>query len=118
MLNILDEFTYESLGIRVARRLKAIDVIDGSPVSSSCAACPATFVPTMALSSWPRRHTGQPLGNGYIESFPSARRVVQWRNIVHAQGGEDRDRKLAPSLQHRAASRLLGLSCTGAEANA
>ena len=28
MLNILDEFTHESLAIRVARRLKAIDVID------------------------------------------------------------------------------------------
>ena len=28
MLNVLDEFTHESLAIRVARRLKAIDVID------------------------------------------------------------------------------------------
>ena len=28
MLNVLDEFTYECLAIRVARRLKAIDVID------------------------------------------------------------------------------------------
>jgi hypothetical protein len=28
MLNVLDEFTHECLAIRVARRLKAIDVID------------------------------------------------------------------------------------------
>src|SRR5207245_6998984 len=28
MLNVLDEFTHESLAIRVARKLKAIDVID------------------------------------------------------------------------------------------
>ena len=28
MLNVLDEFTHESLVIRVARKLKAIDVID------------------------------------------------------------------------------------------
>jgi hypothetical protein len=28
MLNVLDEFTHECLVIRVARRLKAIDVID------------------------------------------------------------------------------------------
>src|SRR5262249_40296394 len=61
-------------------------------------------------------HTGQPLGNGYIESFDSRLRAAQWRDLVHAQGGEDRDRKLAP--KHRAASRSLGLSCAGAEANA
>ena len=28
MLNVLDEFTHESLAIRVARKLKAVDVID------------------------------------------------------------------------------------------
>jgi hypothetical protein len=28
MLNVIDEFTHECLAIRVARRLKAIDVID------------------------------------------------------------------------------------------
>jgi putative transposase len=28
MLNVLDEFTHECLAIRVARKLKAIDVID------------------------------------------------------------------------------------------
>ena len=28
MLNVLDEFTHERLAIRVARKLKAIDVID------------------------------------------------------------------------------------------
>ena len=28
MLNVIDEFTHETLAIRVARRLKSIDVID------------------------------------------------------------------------------------------
>jgi putative transposase len=28
MLNVLDEFSHECLAIRVARKLKAIDVID------------------------------------------------------------------------------------------
>jgi hypothetical protein len=28
MLNVIDEFTHECLAIRVARKLKAIDVID------------------------------------------------------------------------------------------
>ncbi len=28
MLNMIDEFTHECLAIRVARRLKAVDVID------------------------------------------------------------------------------------------
>ena len=28
MLNVLDEFTHECLAIRVARKLKAIDVVD------------------------------------------------------------------------------------------
>lgn len=28
MLNMVDEYTHECLGIRIARRLKAVDVID------------------------------------------------------------------------------------------
>jgi putative transposase len=28
MLNVIDEFTHECLAIRVARKLKAVDVID------------------------------------------------------------------------------------------
>jgi hypothetical protein len=34
MLNVVDEFTHECLAIRVARKLKAIDVIDVSGISA------------------------------------------------------------------------------------
>jgi len=38
--SVIDEFTHGCLAIRVARKLKAIDVIDVlSETSSSCAAC-------------------------------------------------------------------------------
>jgi putative transposase len=45
MLNVIDEFTHECLAIRVARKLKAIDVID---VLSDLfmLRCLATSVPT------------------------------------------------------------------------
>jgi len=43
MLNVIDEFTHECLAIRVARKLKAIDVID--VLSSFCAAFLATSSP-------------------------------------------------------------------------
>jgi hypothetical protein len=54
MLNVVDEFTHEYLAIRIARRLKAFDVIDVLSELFILAAFPATSVPTMALSSSPR----------------------------------------------------------------
>ena len=35
MLNVLEEFTHESLAIRIARKLKAIDVTTFCPTCSS-----------------------------------------------------------------------------------
>ena len=84
MLNVLDEFTHECLAIRVARRLKAIDVIDvlsdlfilrGIPVHIRSDNGPE-FV-AEAVREWIRAvgaktayiERGSPWENGYIESF-------------------------------------------------
>src|SRR5262245_39000495 len=55
MLNVLDEFTHESLAIRVARKLKAIDVIDVLSDLFILRAFPLTSAPTTGRSSSPRR---------------------------------------------------------------
>jgi transposase InsO family protein len=84
MLNVLDEFTHECLAIRVARKLKAIDVIDvlsdlfilrGVPghirsdngpefVAEAVQAC---ITAVGAKTAYIER--GSPWENGYIESF-------------------------------------------------
>ena len=55
MLNVLDEFTHECPAIRIARKLRAIDVIDILSDLSSYEVFQVTSGPTMGLSSWPRR---------------------------------------------------------------
>src|SRR5215470_12325334 len=84
MLNVLDEFTHESLAIRVARKLKAIDVIDvlsdlfilrGIPAHIRSDNGPE-FV-AKAVQDWIAGvgaktayiEPGSPWENGYIESF-------------------------------------------------
>jgi putative transposase len=84
MLNVLDEFTHESLAIRVARKLKAIDVIDvlsdlfiarGVPGHIRSDNGPE-FV-AKAVQEWISAvggktayiAPGSPWENGYIESF-------------------------------------------------
>ena len=84
MLNVLDEFTHESLAIRVARKLKAIDVIDvlsdlfilrGIPAHIRSDNGPE-FV-AKAVQDWIAGvgaktayiERGSPWENGYIESF-------------------------------------------------
>jgi transposase InsO family protein len=84
MLNVLDEFTHESLAIRVARKLKAIDVIDvlsdlfilrGVPGHIRSDNGPE-FV-ARAVQEWIGAvgaktayiAPGSPWENGYIESF-------------------------------------------------
>ena len=42
-----------------------------------------------------------------------ARRAAQRRDLLHAQRGADRDRKLAPALQRRSAARLPRLQTAG-----
>ncbi len=74
MLNVIDEFTRECLAIRIDRKLKSTDVIDDCRTSSSCAACPVMFVPTMAPSSSPGPYaTGSPRWEpGPLSSSPEA----------------------------------------------
>ena len=64
MLNVIDEFSHECLAIRVARKLKAIDVIDVLSDLFILRAFLATSDPTTDRSSWP-----SPWENGYVESF-------------------------------------------------
>jgi putative transposase len=84
MLNVIDEFTHECLAIRVARKLKAIDVIDvlsdlfilrGVPghIRSDngpefvAEAVQAWITAVGAKTAYIER--GSPWENGYIESF-------------------------------------------------
>jgi len=84
MLNVLDEFTHECLAIRIARRLKAIDVIDvlsdlfilrGIPghirsdngPEFAAEAVREWITAVGAKTAYIER--GSPWENGYIESF-------------------------------------------------
>jgi putative transposase len=82
MLNVLDEFTHECLAIRVARKLKAIDVIDvlsdlfilrhscSHPVRQRTGVAKALqewIAVVGAKTAYIER--GSPWENGYIESF-------------------------------------------------
>jgi hypothetical protein len=62
MLNVIDEFSHECLAIRVARNLKAIDVIDVLSDLFILHGIPAISAPTTAQSSSSRPcRTGLPL---------------------------------------------------------
>ena len=84
MLNIIDEFTHECLAIRVARRLKSIDVIDalsdlfvlrGVPEHIRSDNGPEFIA--KAVQDWIRAvgartayiERGSPWENGFVESF-------------------------------------------------
>jgi putative transposase len=84
MLNVLDEFTHECLAIRVARKLKAIDVIDvlsdlfilrGIPAHIRSDNGPEFVAKavqdwiTVAGAKTAYIERGSPWENGYIESF-------------------------------------------------
>ena len=68
MLCIIDEFTRESLAIRVARRLKATDVIEALCELFVSRGIPHTYVPTTGRSSLPL-----PFGNGSPRLVPRPR---------------------------------------------
>ena len=121
MLNVIDEFTHECLAIRVARKLKAIDVIDvlsdlfilrGIPGHIRSDNGPE-FV-AKAVQEW---ITAVGAKTAYIDARQSvgerlrrelqrapARRTARWRDLLHAARGPDRHRKLAASLQHHQAA--------------
>jgi transposase InsO family protein len=84
MLNIIDEFTHECLAIRVARRLKSIDVIDALSDLFVLRGVPGhirsdngpEFI-AKAVQDWIRAvgaqtayiERGSPWENGFVESF-------------------------------------------------
>ena len=58
MLNVIDEFTHECLAIRVARKLKAVDVIDAIHPMGHAVGAKTAYITL-----------GSPWENGYVESF-------------------------------------------------
>ena len=84
MLNLVDEFTRECLAIRVARRLKSVDVTQAAGGVVHAARCAGVY----PLRQWPGVHRrgcprwiaalsaktaymapGSPWENGYVERF-------------------------------------------------
>ena len=118
MLNIIDEFTRECLAIRVERKLNSIDVIDvlsdlfilrgvpGHIRSDNGPEFMATAVRAWIAAVGAKTayiEPGSPWENGYIESFnaQAARRAAQRRDLLLAQGGPDRHRRLAAATTTR-----------------
>ena len=119
MLNVIDEFTHECLAIRIDRKLKAVDVIDvlsdllilrGVPGHIRSDNGPE-FV-AKAVQEWIAAvgartayiAPGSPWENGYMRELQrqASRRTAQRRDLLHVEGGPDRDRELAAPLQRRA----------------
>ena len=120
MLNVLDEFTHECLAIRVARKLKAIDVIDtlsdlfilrGIPGHIRSDNGPELIAE--AVQEWIAAvgtktayiERGSPWENGYIESFNARlRRVAGCATPSGAAGhaGKTANLKLTFHLDHSA----------------
>jgi hypothetical protein len=96
MLNVLDEFTHECLAIRVARKLKAIDVIDVLADLFILRGIPGHA--TTDRSSWPR-----PCRNG---SQLSAPRPLTWSEAV-----------LGRTATSRASTRAFATSCSPAKSS-
>ena len=130
MLNVIDEFTHECLAIRVARRLKAIDVIDvlsdlfilrGVPGHIRSDNGPE-FV-AKALQEWIGAvgaktayiAPGQSLGERLRRELqrPAQRRAAERGDLLLAPGGADHHRELAATLQCRSTTPVTRISPTG-----
>jgi transposase InsO family protein len=127
MLCIIDEFSRESLAIRVARKLKATDVIEALCELFVSRGIPAhirsdngpEFV-AQALRDWivavgaktAYIEPGSPWENGYCESFNGKLRdeLLNGEISLHPEGGTDPDRKLAAPLQYGASALIAGIS--------
>lgn len=129
MLNVIDEFTHEALAIRIDRKLNSTDVIGvlsdlfilrGVPEHIRSDNGPE-FIAT-AVQDWiasvgaktayiaPDR-TGQSVGERLHRELqcPAARRASRRRDLLYARRSQDHRGKLAPTLQHRAPSRIAWL---------
>ena len=129
-LNVLDEFTRESLAIRVRRKLSSIDVIDVLTDLFILRGIPAyvrsdngpEFV-AKAVRQWIAAvgartafiEPGSPWENGYIESF-NARlpdELLNGGDLLHPQGSRDSHRSLAAPLQRHPPTRQPGIPAAG-----
>ena len=137
MLNVIDEFTHECLAIRVARKLKAIDVIDvlsdlfilrGVPGHIRSDNGPEFIA--KAVQEWISAvgaktayiAPGSPWENGYVESFNARLRdeLLDGEIFYTLREGQIVIEKLAPSLQCRSATcspRLQGTGPRGVRAS-
>ena len=130
MLNVIDEFTHECLAIRVDRKLKAIDVIDvlsdlfilrgvpGHIRSDNGPEFVAKAVQTWITAVGAKTAyiaPGSPWENGYVESFNARLRdeLLNGEIFYTLQEAQSCDRKLAKTLQYRAAACLSGLQTSG-----
>jgi hypothetical protein len=129
MLCIIDEFTRESLAIRVARKLKATDVIEALCDLFVSRGVPAhirsdngpEFV-AVALREWiaavsqDRLHRARkPVGEWLLRELQrkAARRAAERRDLLHIEGGPDHDRNLAAALQQGAPTLVAGIPTAG-----
>ena len=90
MLNVLDEFSHECLAIRVARKLKAIDVIEVLSDLSILRGVLAHIRSDEGPEFVRQDHlAGRPWENGYIEKFNARLRdePLQWRDLLTLREG-------------------------------
>ena len=129
MLCIIDEFSRESLAIRVARKLKATDVIQtlselfvsrGIPAHIRSDNGPEFVAEELrigSLPSEPRPLTSNLEVHGRMAiaraSTASCAMNCSTAIFLHIEGGTDCDRKLAPPLQHDASTLITRISTAG-----
>ncbi|MDH6638540.1 UNVERIFIED_ORG: hypothetical protein M2438_003715 [Methylobacterium sp. SuP10 SLI 274] len=130
MLNVIDEFTRECLCIRVDRKLRSSDVIDVLSDLFILRGLPGPHpfrqrsgVHRQGGAQMDRRgrqqnrlhHARLTLGEWVRRELQrsSTRRIPEWRDLLHTQGGADRDRRLEASLQRRAPTCIAGIPAAG-----
>ena len=126
-LNVLDEFTRESLSIRVRRKLSSVDVIDvltelfilrGIPAyirSDNGPGFVAGAVRQRIAAVGARTafiEPGSPWENGYIESF-NARRAPERGDLLYPEGSSGSHRILAAPLQRHTPTQQPGIPAAG-----
>jgi hypothetical protein len=128
MLNLIDEFTRECLGIRIDRKLNSTDVIDVLSDQFILRGIPGhirsdhgpEFI-ARAVREWIVAvgartafiEPGSPWENGYCESFNSKLRdELLQGEIFYSLAEGDRHRSLASALQHPTTALIAGLSPT------
>ncbi len=99
MLNVIDEFTHECLTIRVARKLKAIDVIDVLSDLFILRGMPSHIQSDMGRSLWPRLRD-ELIDGDIFYTLEEAQIIVEsWRRHFNAIGRTNRSDTNRPHLK-------------------